>query len=76
MFSFTMKPNMNFLSLWSGVMMITLVTAGAIAFAFTNFMDDKLRGNKRLFFIFLLLSYAVYRGYRLYLLLKRPTRDE
>jgi hypothetical protein len=73
---FNMKPGLNFVSVWFGALMILLVTAGAIAFAFTDFMEDRLYGNKRTLFIFLLLSYAIYRSYRLYFLFKRPGREE
>jgi hypothetical protein len=71
-----MRPRLNFVSVWSGAMMILLVTAGAIAFAFTDFMEDRLYGNKRTLFIFLLLSYAIYRAYRLYLFFKKPGHEE
>jgi hypothetical protein len=70
-----MKSGLNYVSVWFGITMILLVTAGAIAFAFTDFMEDRLYGNKRTLFIFLLLSYAIYRGYRLYSFFKRPGRE-
>lgn len=60
-----MKIGLNSISAWFGMIMILIVTAGAIAFAFTDFMDDRLYGTKRLFFILLLLAYAVYRVFRL-----------
>lgn len=66
-----MKPGLNTVSAWFGMIMILLVTAGAVAFAFTDFMDDKLYGNKRIFFVVLLLAYAVYRGFRLKQLLNQ-----
>jgi len=66
-----MKPGLNTVSAWFGIIMILLVTAGAGAFAFTDFMDDKLYGNKRIFFVLLLLAYAVYRGFRLKQLLNQ-----
>ena len=53
------------LSLWSGVMMIFLVLCGAVLVLFTDAFDDRLYGNKRTFFVVMLLTYAVYRGYRL-----------
>ena len=66
-----MKPGLNTVSAWFGIIMILLVTAGAGAFALTDFMDDKLYGNKRIFFVLLLLAYAVYRGFRLKQLLNQ-----
>lgn len=65
----------NLISIWFGAIMILLVTSGAIAFTFTNFMDEQLFGAKRTLFIFILLAYGVFRSFRLYQLLKR-TNDE
>jgi hypothetical protein len=67
-------PISSALSLWSGIVMILVVVAGAIAILFTNAFDDRLYGNKRIFFVVLLLSYAVYRVFRVKQLLKN--RDE
>ncbi len=61
----------NLISLWFGAIMIVLVVSGAIAFTFTDFMNDKLFGTKRTVFIFILAAYAVYRGFRLYHLIKK-----
>ena len=71
-----MKPGLNIVSVWFGIVMVVLVTTGAIALAFTDFMEDRLYGNKRILFIFLLLFYAVYRGYRLYSFFKRPRHED
>jgi len=57
------------------MIMILLVVAGAIAFAFTNFMDDRLFGPKRIFFVVLLLAYAAYRIFRLRQLLKQHNNE-
>lgn len=67
----TMKLGLNTMAIWFGMIMILLVVSGAFAFAFTDFMDDKLFGNKRIFFVCLLLAYAVYRIFRLRQLLKQ-----
>ncbi|MBX3164975.1 MAG: hypothetical protein KF900_10890 [Bacteroidetes bacterium] len=60
----------NLISFWFGAIMIVLVTSGAFAFTFTNFMDDRLFGTKRVVFILILIAYAIYRGFRLYHLIK------
>ena len=60
-----MKLGLNSLSIWFGIIMILLVIAGAIAFTITDFMDDKLFGLKRIFFILILIAYAIYRIVRL-----------
>lgn len=66
----TMKPGLNIVSLWFGVIMVTLVTAGAVAITFTDFMSDRLYGTKRIMFVIMLLAYAVYRSFRIYQLMK------
>lgn len=71
-----MKLGLNTMAIWFGMIMILLVVSGAVAFAFTDFMDDKLFGNKRVFFVFLLLGYAVYRGFRLRQLLKQNKYED
>jgi hypothetical protein len=38
-------------------------------------MDDRLYGNKRTAFTVMLLAYGVYRGFRLYPLLKKEHAD-
>ena len=50
------------LSLWTGAMMIVLVVSGAVAIMFTDAFSDRLYGSKRIFFVIMLLAYAVYRG--------------
>lgn len=70
-----MKIGLNSISTWFGMIMILIVTAGAIAFAFTDFMDDRLYGTKRLFFVLLLLAYAVYRVFRLRQMLKQGSDE-
>lgn len=70
-----MKNNLNFLSLWFGIIMILVVLAGAIAFTFTDFMDDRLYGGKRVLLTIIFVGYAVYRGIRIYQVLK-SRKDE
>lgn len=70
-----MKLGLNTISVWFGMIMILLVLSGAIAFAFTDFMDDRLYGTKRIFFVVMLLAYAIYRIFRLRHALKQ-TADE
>jgi hypothetical protein len=65
-----MKSGMQLISIWFGAIMILVVLAGAIAFAFTDLMNDSLYGTKRTTFVFLLLAYGTYRGFRLYSILK------
>jgi len=61
-----MKLGLNSISTWFSLLMITLTIAGAIAFAFTDFMDERLFGTKRVFFVILLVLYTIYRVFRLY----------
>ncbi len=65
-----MKLGLNSISVWFSLLMIILVITGAFAFAFTDFMDDRLFGTKRIFFVCLLFLYAIYRVFRLYQLNK------
>jgi len=61
-----MKRVSSFISFWFGALMIIIVFSGAIAFAFTDFMYDRLFGTKRTVFVFVLLAYGVYRSIRTY----------
>lgn len=70
-----MKLGLNSISVWFGMIMILLVVAGAFAFAFTDFMDDRLFGPKRIFFVVLLLAYGIYRIFRLRQLLKQNNNE-
>ena len=71
-----MKFGLNTISVWFGMIMILLVVAGAIAITFTDFLSDRLYGNKRIFFVIILLAYAVYRVFRLRQMLKQRSYDE
>lgn len=61
-----MKLGLHTIGTWFSLLMIVLILAGAFAFAFTDFMDDRLFGTKRTFFVILLVLYAIYRVFRLY----------
>ena len=67
---------MYLVSMWFGIIMIILVVAGAIAFGFTDFMDDRLYGPKRSGFVVILLAYGVYRAFRLRALLRSQALNE
>ena len=58
------------ISLWSGVVMILLVTCGAVAILFTDAFSDRLYGTKRTLFVIMLLAYAAYRVFRIRQLLR------
>jgi hypothetical protein len=70
-----MQSGLNIVSLWFGVIMITIVVSGAVAITFTDFMSDRLYGTKRVFFVILLLGYAVYRGFRIYQIYKQNKNE-
>ena len=70
-----MKLGLHTISFWFSSIMIVLVLGGAVAITFTDFMSDRLFGTKRVVFIFILLAYAVYRGFRMYQTYKY-SRDE
>lgn len=71
-----MKLGLNSITLWFGMIMVLVVIAGAFAIAFTDFMSDRLFGAKRTGFIILLLAYAIYRSFRIYLLIKQRKHEE
>jgi hypothetical protein len=62
-----MKLGLNTISLWFGMIMVLIVTAGAFAFIFTDFYIDKISSPKQRYgFAAFFLAYAVYRGIRIY----------
>jgi hypothetical protein len=71
-----MKLGLHTVTLWFGVVMVLLVTTGALAIAFTDVMSDRLYGAKRIGFVILLLAYAVYRSFRIYQVLKYSKNEE
>jgi hypothetical protein len=70
-----MQSGLNIVSLWFGVIMVTLVVSGAVAITFTDFMSDRLYGTKRVVFVILLLGYAVYRSFRIYQIYKQNRNE-
>jgi hypothetical protein len=50
--------------------MVFMVLAGAIAFTFTDFLDDRLYGSKRIIMIVIFFAYSFYRGIRIYQVMK------
>ena len=52
-------------------MMVVLVVGLAAAVLFTDLLDDRLYGAKRTGFVILMISYAIYRVFRLRQLLRR-----
>lgn len=70
-----MKNLPSYISIWSSALMVIIVLAGAFAFAFTDFMKDRVYGNKRSILIFVFLVYSVFRGYRIYQILKSKSND-
>lgn len=62
-------------TIWFSVVMILLVTCGALLFAFTDVMSDRVSGNKRLLLIFVFAAYSLYRAFRLKTLLKEKEKD-
>ena len=60
------------LAIWMSAFMIVAVTCMALLFAFTDVMSDRLNGNKRIIFIFVLAAYSLYRAFRLKQLFKEP----
>lgn len=62
-------------TLWFSVFMVVIVIAGAIAFTFTDFMSDRLYGNKRIILTVVFLAYAVFRGIRIYQVFKSKSNE-
>jgi hypothetical protein len=61
-----MKNLNESISLWFGIILVLMVIAGAVAFIFTDFMADTLYGGRRTFMIIVFISYAIFRGVRIY----------
>jgi len=62
--------------IWLSAFIIVIVAMAAIGFAFTDFMSDRLYGNKRSVFVIVLGLYSVYRAYRLRVMLKPKKTEE
>ena len=71
-----MKIGLNFVSLWFGLLMMVIVFAGVVAFTFTDFMNDRLFGTRRTVFVFILLAYGIYRGFRIYQVVKAAKEND
>jgi len=69
-----MRNTSDIISISFGIVMIFLVLVGSIIFSFTDYMDDRLYGQKRVFFVVILVAYAIYRVFRLMPLLKKNNR--
>jgi hypothetical protein len=67
---------MQMISFWFGGVMVVVVVALAIGILSTDMLSDRLYGNKRIFFVILLLAYAVYRSFRMYRVMKDSRRNE
>jgi hypothetical protein len=59
------KSPIEFVNLTFSIMMILLTLSGAIAFLFTDFMNDKLFGWRRIVLAVIFILYTIYRGIRL-----------
>lgn len=71
-----MKLGLNTISLWFGCLMVLVTISGAIVFAFTDVMNDRLFGNNRIVMSVIFFAYAIYRSIRLYQSIKQMQRDE
>lgn len=71
-----MKNSMNYISLWFSVMLVLVVIAGAVAFTFTDFMEDRVYGTKRVVLTLVFLAYAIYRGIRIYQVVKANKNND
>ena len=71
-----MRPAMQMISFWFGAIMVVVVVVLAIGVLTTDMLSDRLYGNKRIIFVVMLLAYAVYRSYRMYLYFKGSRQNE
>jgi uncharacterized membrane protein len=71
-----MKLGLNTISLWFGCLMVLVTISGAIVFAFTDVMNDRLFGNNRIVMSVIFFAYAIYRSIRLYQSIKQMQRDD
>lgn len=71
-----MRNNINFVTLWFSAAMVIIVLAGAIAFTFTDFMADRVYGTKRLVLTLVFIAYAIFRGVRIYQILKSNKNND
>lgn len=71
-----MKSGLLLINAWFSIIIILVLISGAVAITFTDMLSDRLYGNKRVFFVIMLLAYAVYRGFRTYHLFKQNKRAQ
>jgi hypothetical protein len=70
-----MKNGINYVTLWFSAAMVILVLAGAIAFIFTDFMEDRVYGTKRVVLTLVFLAYAIYRAIRIYQIFRAKNNE-
>lgn len=73
---YKMKNISKSISLWFSIIMVLVVIAGIFAFTFTDFMSDKVYGNKRIVMIVVFTAYALFRGSRIYQVLSAPKNED
>lgn len=69
------KSPIELINLVFSGMMVLLTFAGAIVFLFTDLMSDRAFGNKRIILGIVFLTYAIYRTYRMYSVLKKEKEE-
>ena len=60
------KSPTELINLAFSCVMILLTLAGAIVFLFTDLLNDRAYGTKRIILGVIFLAYAIYRSYRMY----------
>lgn len=66
------KSPIEIINLSFSALMVLLTFVGAIAFYFTDLLNDRVFGNKRYILGTIFLAYAIYRSYRMYKAYKTP----
>lgn len=56
--------------------MVVVVLVLAIAILTTDFLSERLYGNKRTIFVVTMFAYAAYRSYRMYHFLKQERHND
>ncbi|MDF2449170.1 MAG: hypothetical protein K0R26_1674 [Bacteroidota bacterium] len=65
------KTPTELINLMFSAIMVLLTFTGAIVLLFTDLLDEKAHGSKRIILGVIFLLYAVYRSYRMYIAIKR-----
>ena len=60
------KSPIELINLSFSALMVVLTFIGAIAFYFTDFLSERVFGDKRYILGTIFLAYAIYRSYRMY----------